>query len=108
MRVLHDFVNGFEFVKMKPDGTVIKGGVPQGTLRVALAEAGRAYAIYLRHGVAQGALEAELPAGTYNAEWISPLSGTVLKREEFAHVGGTRRLEAPEPAGEIALRIKRR
>jgi hypothetical protein len=108
MRVLRDFINGFEFVKMKPDSTVIKGGVPKETLRVALAEAGRAYAIYLRRGVEQGALEVELPAGKYSAEWISPLSGSVLKTEEFAHGGGTKRLAAPEPAGEIVLRIKGR
>jgi len=106
MRVLRDFINGFEFVKMKPDSTVIKGGVPKQTLRVALAEAGRAYAIYLRHGVEHGTLEVELPAGKYNAEWISPLSGAVLKKEEFVHNGRTRSLTAPEPAGEIVLRIK--
>jgi hypothetical protein len=108
MRILRDFINGFEFVKMKPDSTVIKGAVPGGTLRVALAEAGRAYAIYLRRGVEQGTLEVELPAGKYRAEWISPLSGSVLKTEEFAHGGGTRSLAAPEPAGEIVLRIKGR
>ena len=108
MRILRDFINGFEFVKMKPDSAVIKGGVPKGTLRVALAEAGRAYAIYLRRGVEQGALEVDLPAGKYSAEWISPLSGSVLKTEEFAHGGGTKSLAAPEPAGEIALGIKGR
>jgi hypothetical protein len=108
MRILRDFINGFEFVKMKPDGTVIKGGVPKETLRVALAEAGRAYAIYLRRGVEHGTLEVELPAGKYSAEWISPLNGAALKTEEFAHSGGTRSLAAPEPAGEIALRIKGR
>jgi hypothetical protein len=58
--------------------------------------------------VEQGTLEVELPAGKYRAEWISPLSGSVLKTEEFAHGGGTRSLAAPEPAGEIVLRIKGR
>lgn len=106
MRVLRDFITGFEFVKMKPDGTVIKGAVPQGTLRVALADSGRAYAIYLRRGGEQGALELELPAGMYRADWISPLSGSVLGTEEFTHGGGTRSLAVPGSAGEIALRVK--
>jgi hypothetical protein len=56
--------------------------------------------------VEQGALEVELPAGNYRAEWISPLSESVLKTEEFAHGGGTKNLAAPPPMGEIALRIK--
>jgi len=106
MRILRDFINGFEFVKMRPDSTVIQGGLPKGTLRMALAEPGRAYAIYLRHGAEHGALEVELPAGRYRAEWISPLNGAVRKREEFTHSGGTISLAAPEPAGEVALRIK--
>jgi hypothetical protein len=108
MRILRDFIDDFEFVKMKPDRTVIRGGVPKGTLRAALAEAGKAYAIYLRRGVEGDALEVELPAGEYRAEWISPLSGEVMKMEEFAHEGGARNLAGPAPGGEIALRIKRR
>ena len=108
MRILRDFIHGFEFVKMKPDHNVIKGGVPKGTWRGALAEAGKAYAIYLRAGAEKGALEVELPAGGYRAEWISPLSGAVVKMEEFQHGGGSKSLAAPEPAGEVALRIKKR
>jgi hypothetical protein len=108
MRILCDFINGFEFVKMKPDSTVIQGALPKGTLRVALAEAGRAYAIYLRHGAEHGALEVELPAGKYRAEWISPLSGSVLRVQDLTHNGGTISLAAPEPTGEAALKIKAR
>lgn len=49
MRVLKDFIHSFEFVRMMPDDTVIKACNPVG-LRVtrALAEKGRAYAIYIR------------------------------------------------------------
>jgi hypothetical protein len=53
-------------------------------------------------------MEVELPSGNYSAEWISPLSGSALKTEEFAHSGGTKSLAAPEPAEEIVLRIKGR
>ncbi|MFN7944819.1 MAG: PA14 domain-containing protein [Blastocatellia bacterium] len=48
LRVLRDFINSFEFVRMKPDNSIIKGGVPEGCTARALVEAGRAYAIYLR------------------------------------------------------------
>jgi hypothetical protein len=48
LRILRDFIYGFDFVRMKPDDSVIKGGVPEGMTARALAEAGKAYAIYLR------------------------------------------------------------
>lgn len=108
MRILRDFINGFEFVKMKPDSTVITGPVPQGTWRGVLAESGRAYAIYLRAGADNGVLEVALPAGAYRAEWVSPLTGAVVKTDDFQHAGGAKRLTAPEPAGETALSIKAR
>ncbi len=49
LRILRDFIYGFDFLKMKPDNSVIKGGVPQGITARALVEHGKAYAIYLRH-----------------------------------------------------------
>jgi hypothetical protein len=48
LRILRDFIYGFDFVKMKPDNSIIKGGVPEEMTARALAEAGKAYAIYLR------------------------------------------------------------
>lgn len=49
LRVLKDFIHGFDFTRMSPDDSVIKACSPAG-LRVtrALAEKGRAYAIYVR------------------------------------------------------------
>ncbi len=108
LRVLRDFINGFDFVKMKPDDSVIQGSLPKGTWRGALSEPGRAYAIYLRAGVEAGRLEVALPAGRYRAEWVRPMDGAIAKTDEFDHEGGNRALAAPEPAGEIALRILRR
>jgi hypothetical protein len=48
LRILRDFINGFDFVKMRPDNSIIKEGVPQGMTARALVESGKAYAIYLR------------------------------------------------------------
>jgi hypothetical protein len=107
IRVLRDFINGFDFVKMKPDNAVIKGGLPQGVVARVLAEPGRAYAIYLRSGTGLQALEVELPAADYQAQWISPLTGSVLKSDSFKHQGGVGRLLAPEMPGDIALSLKR-
>ncbi len=108
MRVLRDFINRFDFARMKPDNSFIKGGLPAGATVRALVEPGKAYAIYLRSGRAVGALEVELPAGNYRVEWISPLTGKVVKPERFRHTGGVRKLDAPEVAEDLALSIKRR
>jgi hypothetical protein len=48
LKILRDFIYSVDFVKMRPDNTIIKGGVPNGYSARALVEAGRAYAIYVR------------------------------------------------------------
>jgi hypothetical protein len=49
LRVLKDFIHGFDFLRMAPDDTAVRGCAPAG-LRVTrvLADRGRAYAIYVR------------------------------------------------------------
>jgi hypothetical protein len=71
-----------------------------------LAEAGRAYAVYVRGGTA-AELSLELPAGAYSAEWVNPRTGRVEKVETFRHEGGDRTLASPVYAEDIALRVKR-
>jgi len=48
MRVLAEFINGYDFIRMKPDNRVIQGGVSATHTARALVEAGKAYAIYFR------------------------------------------------------------
>ncbi len=48
IRILRDFINSFDFIRMKPDNSVIQGGVPAALTARSLAWPGRAYAIYLR------------------------------------------------------------
>ena len=47
LKILKDFIAGFDFVRMAPDNSVIKGGVPPGMTARALVEKGKAYAIYI-------------------------------------------------------------
>lgn len=53
-RTLRDYIYDFDFIKMKPDNSVITGGVPEGYEARALVERGRAYAVYLRPAAAPG------------------------------------------------------
>jgi len=110
-RILRKFLVGFDFLRMKPDSSIIKGGVPAGGTARALVEPGKAYAIYLRKIKAstgkEQAIQIELPAGHWWAEWIDPVSGKRIKAKTFKHTGGVRSLETPEFGEDVALRVLR-
>ncbi len=55
-----------------------------------------------------GALEIELPAGDYRAEWVDPLTGRVAKAETLQHAGGLAKVSVPRFTDDIALRIRAR
>ncbi|MHC4432772.1 MAG: putative collagen-binding domain-containing protein, partial [Planctomycetota bacterium] len=104
--ILRDFVNSFDFIKMRPDNSVIKGGVPDSTTARALIEKGRAYAIYVNGGK-QVDLVMTLPKGKYKAQWLNTKTGRIDKRQTFEHSGGRRLLRSPTYEDDIALRICR-
>jgi hypothetical protein len=106
LKILKDFINSFDFIRMKPDNSVIKGGVPEKATAHALVEKGRAYAIYINGGN-KAKLEVELPGRTYKAEWVNTKTGNIGKKETFQHTGGNRILHSPKYADDIALRIQR-
>lgn len=116
--ILKRFLEGFDFVRMKPDRSVIRSVSPELTAS-ALVEPGKAYAIYLHVPLPdkpkdlkamlrddiEATLTLALPAGTYKAEWVDTKTGTVEKREAFEHAGGDRRLTSPRFSNDIALRL---
>jgi hypothetical protein len=116
LQILKEFMDGLDFVSMRPDNGVIKGGrilaplsgnppEAKATAR-ALVAPGKTYAIYVRGGT-QAALELEMPAGKYRAEWVNTKTGTVDKAEDFDHTEGTRTLASPVYREDIALRVRR-
>jgi Polysaccharide lyase len=106
LQILRKFINGFDFVKMTPDNSIIKGGISDKATARALVEKGQAYAIYI-HGGSQADLVVELPKGKYAAEWVNTKTGKIDKKETFDHPGGNRTLESPKYEDDIALRILR-
>jgi hypothetical protein len=106
LRILKDFIYDFNFIRMKPDNSVIKGKVPQNATARALVQKGRAYAIYINGG-RKARLVLELPSGKYKAEWLNTKTGKVDKKEVIEHTGGKRTLSSPEYVDDIALRIRR-
>jgi hypothetical protein len=104
MRVLKDFISGFNVVRLRPDCSIVRG-VPSGARARALAEVGRQYALYLFGGT-QGDLTLALPAGRYVAQWVNPLTGAVDREQTLVHPGGDAVLAPPPYAQDVALRVR--
>jgi hypothetical protein len=127
MRVLRDFMNGFAFVRMAPRDNVVSLGGAADLAARALVEEGRQYAIYVALAdtgrgrgtdrlralatmtlpVREVEVAVVLPAGRYEAMWVSPTSGPSDERLPFQHAGGVRRFSSPQFTADIALRIGR-
>src|SRR5258706_6844812 len=104
MRTLARFIHGFDFIRMKPDRSIVKGGLPEKTKAYALVETGKQYAVYL-FGGPQANLEVELPAGNYQAEWLDPVTGKVGPKTRLKHAGGSALLKSPSYEPDVVLRI---
>ena len=109
LRTLHEFIQSFDFVRMKPDSSVITSGLsalPNGAQAHALVERGRQYAIYIRGGDRID-LKLDLPAGDYEAEWLDPITGKTTRVEQPVAGGGAVTLPSPRYPKDIALRLVR-
>jgi hypothetical protein len=104
MRVMRTFLEGFDFVRMKPARELVKSGAPAGVTPQALAEPGKQYAVYLRQAK-DATLEIELPAGRYEGTWLAPANGKSEPIAAFDHAGGTREFKAPAFVQDAALRV---
>lgn len=111
MTVLHDFINSFEFVRMKPNTAFIRAGMPEKMRAYALAEAGQQYAAYFfdSDNLAQQALSLtlDLPLGEYEVAWIDVFSGKPTKSEQVK-LSTAQTIQSPEFQREIALSIRRK
>lgn len=105
LRILKDFVHGFNFLRMAPDNNVIKGGIPAKATARALVEPGKQYAVYIKGGPGEE-LRLELPEGTYVVEWLNPKTGKIDRSETLKHAGGVAALRSPEYTEDIALSVK--
>lgn len=104
LSILVDFINRFDFVKMKPDTSAVRAKTSGAVAVRALVEEGRAYAVYINGG-SQIDLAVKLPRGAYIAQWINTQTGEVDKELSFDHSGGNRTLRSPGYIADIALRI---
>ena len=131
LKVLKDFIHGYDFIGMSPQESVINSGVPEGATARVLADPGRDYAIYIHHGKPgfshnsatpspkprplysvssekqQTTLFCVLPPGSYKARWIDTKTGRLEKTEKLKSSGKPHALASPYYREDIALRIQR-
>ena len=107
LRILSEFIHGLDFLRMRPDHSIVRAGVPERGRVQSLAAPGKQYAVYLRGG-AQANLVLDLEAGSYQVEWLNPRTGRVMKPERIKHPGGKVVLVSPPYEQDIALRLTNR
>jgi hypothetical protein len=102
-RALTEFIHSLDFIHMKPNDDLIRGGLGEGAVARALVDPGKAYALYIKNGT-KADLKLEMTAGVYQVEWLNPRTGAVEKKETLEHRGGTAILKSPAYLEDIALR----
>ena len=110
LKVLRDFINSFEFVRMKPDQSFIKSEGTNAIAAYSLAEPGKQYAAYCFSGTnglpRNLSLTLHLPNGVYRVQWMDVLSGKIVRTERIKSAGEVT-IVTPDCSGEIALRVIR-
>jgi len=109
LQILAEFMNGMDFIKMKPAGTdLVKLADPTVKGIRALSGTDNSFAIYLSHNdktAAKAEVQINLTAGNYSISIIDPRSGDRRAEAVNDHKGGWVKLTVPEFAEDIALRI---
>jgi hypothetical protein len=106
MKLLTEFVHGFDFLRMQPARDVVRAELPKGARCQVLAEAGRQYAIYFK-GAPRLRFEIELPGATYRIEWLDVVNGRSQTAAPLVHSGGRAEFEIPPELNEVAMKIVR-
>ena len=104
MKLLKDFIHGFEFTKMKPTREAIREPLPKEARCQVLAEQGRQYAAYFK-GAPKFAFSIELPAGDYRVQWLDVVTGRRADLHLAKHPGGPASFQIPGEFNECALKV---
>ena len=119
--ILKAFLDSLPLTQMQPDNKVLQRVSPNLTAS-ALVQHGQDYAVYLHVPLPKApehvdqhlqddlaaTVTLDLPAGTYQAEWVNTETGAADRRETFRHPGDTRELASPLFSNDMALRVTRR
>lgn len=106
MKLLREFIHGFDFVKMNPISVPPGVKLPDKSQFRMLSEPGHQYAAWLK-GAAGFVFPLDLPAGSYHAEWLNPVNAERKEAVTLRHAGGKAEFRVPEGWDESALKVVR-
>jgi hypothetical protein len=105
LKILSDFIHGFDIVKLKPDHVSILHA--PGLVPYALSDPGMEYAIFLQSITESTMLKMDMPSGVYVAKHIHTTTGEVVKEETLQVGEGSVDIEIAIPDEELALDIRK-
>ncbi len=119
LKVLKEFMAGFNFIRMTRDPSVFTGRLREGLFLRAISEPGQQYGLYLHHSINkdvkyivkpgdyEDSLVLQIPKGWYQVEWIEPVSGKVVQKNTVSSNGRSLTMVTPPYTVDIALRMIR-
>jgi hypothetical protein len=116
-KILNQVLSEINFLKMKPNDSVLRYSFAKPATARALINEGNQYLIYINNKKAVDdssardekslAFSINLPKGDYAAKWINTLTGERIPFEIKQHEGGEFKLETPVFIDDIALMIRK-
>jgi hypothetical protein len=103
LKFMRSFIESFDFVKMKPDFSVVS--FAPGVEWQAVSEPGKQYAIVF-NGVRPEEIKLNLSDGKYSYQFVSPFSGETLKKGFITQKKNKQtKLQMPEFEKMVVLKI---
>ncbi len=122
LKILKDLFGELDFLNMRPANQLLKSHPDGNTTVRILAEVGEQYLLYINNMSSKKShlpesetsietpfeISLDLTAGSYNCEWIDPVSGQRNSSVFSGHKGGIYVFTTPPVLEDLALMIKRK
>ena len=105
LKILSDFIHGFDIVKLSPDHSTIIHA--PGVIPYIMSDPGKEYAVFLQSVTESSAIEMDLPAGRYSIKHMNPINGETVMEETLQVGDAPAILNVNLPEWELALDIRK-
>jgi len=105
MKVLSDFIHGFNVINLKPDYTCVRHA--PGLIPYVMSSFGEEYAVFIQSIAESSVIEMDIPSGKYSIKHMNTVNGETV-REETIQIGDAPIvLDVSLSEGELALDIRK-